>query len=153
MDLSVIVTNFNYGRYLGRCLRSLLSQSVESKSFEIVVVDDASNDDSRAILGTFSDSIRTIFNDKNMGLAYSANAGILQAKGRYVVRVDADDYVHQDFIRSLMLGYEFFGAETEAVSTDYLSVTPEGRILSYGSAKEMPIACAVAYKIDALEDI
>lgn len=153
MDLSVVVTNYNYGRYLGRCLRSLLSQSVQSDVFEIIVVDDASTDDSAVILESFRDSIRVKFNDKNMGLAYSANSGILSAQGRYVVRVDADDYVHRDFIRVLLLGYEFFGTETEAISTDYQVVTPEGILQEYGHAEKEPIACAIAFKVDALETL
>jgi glycosyltransferase involved in cell wall biosynthesis len=146
-----VVTNYNYGRFLGRCLRSLMAQSVDQSTFEIIVVDDASTDGSLSILQTFRESIRSIFNESNMGLSYSANAGISLARGRYVVRVDADDYVHQEFVRCLLLGFEFFGSETEAVSTDYLRVTPEGRVLEYGSAQTEPIACAIAFKIDALE--
>jgi len=105
MEIYVVVTNYNYGRYLGRCLRSLFAQSVERDKFEIIVVDDASTDDSSSILETFRENIRTTFNQTNRGLAYSANNGILMARGRYVVRVDADDYVHRDFIKSLLLGY------------------------------------------------
>ena len=153
MEISVIITNYNYGRYLGRCLRSLFAQSVERDKFEIIVVDDASTDDSSSILETFRENIRTTFNQTNRGLAYSANNGILMARGRYVVRVDADDYVHRDFLKSLLLGFEFFGNETEAVSTDYLLVTPEGRTIDYGNAEEVPIACAIAFKIDALETL
>jgi len=153
MHMSVVVTNYNYGRYLGRCLRSLLSQSAERDVFEIIVIDDASTDDSAVILKTFQDSIQVKSNKRNMGLAYSSNVGILSARGRYVVRVDADDYVHRDFIKSLLLGYELFGAETEAISTDYQIVTPEGKIIEYGHSMEKPIACAIAFKMDALETL
>jgi glycosyltransferase involved in cell wall biosynthesis len=153
VNLSVVVTNYNYGRFLGRCLRSLVGQTCSKDEYEIIVVDDASTDRSVGVLETFSNSIRTVFNQTNRGLAYSANIGMSYARGRYVVRVDADDYVHADFIRTLLLGYEFFGSEIEAISTDYLKVTPEGSYLEYGNAEEKPIACAIAFKMDALETL
>lgn len=153
MDISVIVTNFNYGRFLGRCLRSLLSQSLPRANFEIIVVDDASTDDSLEIIKSFRDRITLLQQPSNMGLAHSSNLGILNAKGRYVVRVDSDDYVHSDFLKILLTGFEFFGKECEAVSTDYLCVTPEGLTLEYGSAILNPIACAIAFKMDALESL
>ena len=48
MKVSVVVTNFNYGKWLRRCLRSLINQSFDS--YEIIVVDDLSTDNSRNIL-------------------------------------------------------------------------------------------------------
>jgi len=153
MEFSIVIANFNYGRYIARCVRSLLSQSIESTSFEVIVVDDASEDDSLAVLDTFGQSLRVLENEKNMGLAYTANVGIKSARGRYIVRVDSDDYVHKDFLRNLQLGFEFFGRQSEAISTDYLRVTPEGEFLSYGDSIVSPIACAIAFKMDALEHL
>ncbi len=46
MDISVIVTNYNYGKLIRRCLRSLFNQSLEKSKYEIIVVDDASTDNS-----------------------------------------------------------------------------------------------------------
>ena len=153
MEISVVITNFNYGRYLGRCIRSALSQTLDSRLYEVVVVDDASTDDSVEILKTYGSEIRVIENLKNMGLAYTANVGMKSAKGRYVVRVDADDYVHADFLKTLLLGFEFFGRDVEAISVDYLKVSPDGEVLSYGSAVAEPIACAIGFKMDALETL
>ena len=153
MEISVVVANFNYGRFLGRCIRSLLSQSLDSRLYEVIVVDDASTDDSMSILESYSSDIRLIQNKVNMGLGYTSNVGIKSARSRYVVRVDSDDYVHTDFLKTLLLGFEFFGREVEAVSTDYLRVTPEGHVIQYGYAEEEPIACAVGFKTDALESL
>jgi glycosyltransferase involved in cell wall biosynthesis len=153
MQISVVIANYNYGKYLGRCVRSILSQSIDRKIYEVVIVDDASTDDSLAIMNTFSTEVRVIENQANMGLAYTANVGITSAKGRYVVRLDSDDYVHADFLRTLLIGFEFFGKQAEAISTDYLKVTPVGEILSYGFAEIEPIACSIAFKMDALETL
>jgi glycosyltransferase involved in cell wall biosynthesis len=153
MQISVVIANYNYGKYLGRCVRSILSQSIDRKIYEVVIVDDASTDDSLAIMNAFSTEVRVIQNQANMGLAYTANMGITSAKGRYVVRLDSDDYVHADFLRTLLRGFEFFGKQAEAISTDYLKVTPVGEFLSYGFAEIEPIACSIAFKMDALETL
>lgn len=153
MEISVVVTNYNYGKYLGRCLRSLLNQSISKNKYEVIVIDDCSTDDSRAVLSTFNPEIRILELAENSGLSIAANTGIRSARGRYVVRVDADDYVHQDFLRVLLLGFEFFGIEFQAISLDYLEVSPIGETLKYGSQLESPIACAVCFKMDAIEQI
>jgi len=111
IKISVIVTNYNYGHYLGRCLRSLLSQSISRTHYEIIVVDDASTDSSRLIYDSFENEIKSIKNEKNVGLAQASNIGIRSALGRYFVRVDADDYVHPNFLETLLVGFDLFGTD------------------------------------------
>ena len=53
MEISVIVTNYNYEKYIARCIRSLLNQSLDHSMYEIVVVDDASTDNSKDIIESF----------------------------------------------------------------------------------------------------
>ena len=153
MHLSIIVTNYNYGKFLGRCIRSLLNQNYDSNQYEIIVVDDCSSDDSREILNAFSQNVRLILLEKNLGLAGASNVGIRAAQGRYIVRVDADDYVHADFVRLISLGFDFFGKEVEAVAVDYFEVTPMGDVISYGDSRSNPIACGIGFKADALEHL
>ncbi len=153
MEISVIVTNYNYGRFIGRCLRSLTDQSVSQNRFEIVVVDDASTDDSRAIIGLFADRIKAINLHSNGGLSNASNIAINASTGRYIVRVDSDDFVHRDFLHTLLLGFELLGRECEAISTDYLLVDSSGEYIGYGSQELNPIACGIAFKMDALESL
>ena len=153
MEISVIVTNYNYGRYLGRCIRSLLAQDLDSNSYEVIVIDDASNDDSKEVIRTFSNLIVPISLQKNVGLSAASNVGIKTAKARYMVRVDADDYVHASFLSILLTGFELLGRECEAIAVDYQKVTPEGEIISYGNSHQEPIACGVAFKMDAIEQL
>lgn len=153
MEISVVVTNYNYAKFIGRCIRSLLNQSLPSEYFEVIVVDDGSTDESVEILKIFDERIRTITLDQNVGLGSASNIGIVSARGRYVVRVDSDDYVHPDFLKILLLGFEFFGKDVEAISTDYFLISPDGVILRYGDAKKDPIACGIAFKIDAIESL
>lgn len=151
MEISVVVTNYNYGRFVGRCIRSLLSQDLESNRFEIIVVDDGSTDDSLDHLAVYSNDINLVSLGSNRGLGYAANAGMKLAKSRYIVRVDSDDFVHSSFLSTLILGFELFGKDFEAVSCDYLEVSPTGETIGYGDASRVPIACGIAFKADILE--
>ncbi len=152
-EISVVVTNHNYGYLLGRCIRSLLSQTIDKSLYEVIVIDDGSTDDSLNILEVFSSSIRVISLQDNVGLASASNIGIKSCTSRYFVRVDADDYVHPKFLENLLLGFELVGSNYEAVSCDYFKVEEDGRIIEYGSQNEYPIACAIAFKIDAFEKL
>lgn len=151
--ISVIVTNYNYGNYLGRCIRSLLEQSVPKSQYEIIVVDDCSTDHSRQVIQSFSGYIRPVFNETNLGLGATCNVGLKMAVGRFAVRVDADDYVHHDFLLVSQL-YLTQNYETcDAVALDYVEVDEDERVLSRRCSKAEPIACGITYKIDALTKI
>lgn len=88
MKLSVLINNFNYGRYLRPCIDSVLSQACPD--FEVVVVDDGSTDDSREILASYGQQIRTVLKE-NGGQASSFNAGFAAAGGDILFLLDADD--------------------------------------------------------------
>ena len=94
MKASIIITNFNYSKYLARCLRSCFNQSLDRDLYEVILVDDCSSDDSIEVANSFKEekNFHLIKNPKNLGVAGSANRGILKSKAEYIVRVDADDY-------------------------------------------------------------
>lgn len=88
--VSVVVTNYNYGRYLAGCLDSILNQSYPR--FEIVLVDDGSTDDSDQVVARYRDEPRLrTFRQPNGGQARAKNAGIRQARGEFIAFLDADD--------------------------------------------------------------
>ena len=101
--VSIIITNFNYGRYVSRAIRSCLNQSV-SEIIEIIIIDDNSQDNSVEIINEnfSSEEIIKIFLEENHGVAYCSNLGIRKASGMYVIRVDADDYIHHKTIEYLL---------------------------------------------------
>ncbi len=93
-QVSVVVNNFNYARFLPRCIDSALSQSYPRT--EVVVVDDASSDDSRAIIGGYGGKIAPVFQERNGGQGATINAGFRASHGDIVVFLDADDYLYPD---------------------------------------------------------
>ena len=76
LKISVVVPIFNREKYIGRCIRSLMNQSIERNFFEIITIDDASTDASSKILKSYSDEIKIYTNKKNKGLSASLNLGI-----------------------------------------------------------------------------
>jgi len=90
--LSYIVLSYNYERFIGKTLQSILDQTVQD--FEVVVVDDGSTDHSVAIVSAVNDPrIRLFVNEKNIGGAASYNRAVQEAKGEWLVNLDADDWI------------------------------------------------------------
>ena len=92
MDISVIIPVYNVERYIRSCLLSVLKQ--KESAFEIICVDDASNDASAQIIAEMANTdnrIKLVKNMANRGQAYARNEGLNIAKGEYVYFLDADD--------------------------------------------------------------
>lgn len=86
-DISIIITNYNYGAFLGDAIGSALGQS--HARMEVIVVDDGSTDGSRDIMAGFA-GIKAIHQD-NQGQTGAAMAGLAAARGAVIVFLDADD--------------------------------------------------------------
>ena len=100
--ISIIIQVYNAGNYLRSCIDSLLKQ--EFKDFELILIDDGSDDESSSICDHYSylfPNIKT-FHFKNEGVSSARNHGIELAQGRYLVFVDADDDVPPTSLSSLM---------------------------------------------------
>jgi len=95
ISTSVIVTNWNNQDYVGRAIRSCLKQSMDKNKFEVIVVDDASTDNSRETIHSFEGKITSIFLEKNVGVGEASNVGIRNALGEFIIRVDSDDYISE----------------------------------------------------------
>ena len=101
--ISIIVPTYNRSDFITKCVRSLINQSIPKNNYEIIIVDDCSTDNTTEALKVYMDKIRIIKNENNMGLPYSLNKGIKNSLGRFVVRVDSDDYVHTDYLHILSM--------------------------------------------------
>ena len=118
--LSVIVPVYNVAPYLRACVDSLLTQSFTD--FELLLVDDGSTDGSDTICEAYAekDSRVVALHQENGGACAARNRGIDNARGEFLVFVDADDLVTEDYLRHLMesdtdmvvAGLQMFGAKT-----------------------------------------
>ena len=145
VSVSVLIPTFNRAKYLGRCIRSLISQNFPHDKYEIIVIDDDSEDEIDFAILPFKDDVRLIRNSTNLGLPSSLNKGLEAATGEYIVRVDSDDFVSMEFLRSLFF-YMNNHPSKDAVACDYFIINDDGQVLSRESARDKPIACGVMYR-------
>jgi len=110
-EVSVVVATHNMARFLPKAVSSLLAQSLPRSQFEIIVVDDGSSDSTPAMLSRFAGQITVLRQCSRQGLVPSVNQGLEQARGRFFVRVDADDEVAPDL---LYLGCRLLNANPRA---------------------------------------
>ena len=155
-DICVLVAAYNQEKYIGRCLRSVLSQNLGHFSFQVVVIDDGSTDNTSYALTQFcdphNDQLKVITNERNLGLPASLNRGIEQCSAELIVRVDSDDFVNQNFLNFLYYYLECF-PEIDAVGCDYQLVDDGENIIENKSCEEHPIACGVMFRRSHLIDI
>jgi len=155
-EISIIVAIYNHERYISRCIRSLISQKIDNDSYEIILVDDASTDNSYYVAHQFLSPYRPLItllqNKENKGLPHSLNKGINAAQGKYIVRVDSDDYVNPLFATSLSYYLETH-PRYSAVSCDYYHIDDDETILDYYDSAINPIACGVMFRSETIHDI
>ncbi len=148
--VSVILPVFNSEKYIGRCLRSLNRQSLSKKNYEIVIVNDHSDDKSLIEIKKFKEkNIKIINNDKNYGLVKSLNIGIRKAKGSLIVRVDSDDWVHEDFL-NIMSTFLFINQDLDAVACDYVLTNENEKNIKIESCEKKPIGCGIMFRTQQL---
>ena len=151
-SVSVIIPVFNQEKWIGRCLRSLLNQTMSRENYEIIVVDDGSEDRSNYALELFIDEIVLIKHEENLGLPAALNNGIKASKANHIVRVDADDYVNEQF---LLLLHEFLGQNKymDAVACDYLMVKDDEEVTARKNCIQDPIGCGIMFNSGHLFEI
>ncbi len=97
--ISVVIPNYNYGRFIEQAIDSVLAQTKPVD--EIIVVDDASTDDSLERVARYGDKVRLIKHERNRGTAGATrNTGIAAATGAYIVCLDADDMLEPTYIET-----------------------------------------------------
>lgn len=110
--VSVLIANHNRADFLGRAIRSALQQTL--RDIEIIIVDDASTDDSVRIAQNFAardGRIRVVELKKNAGPAGARNAGLDVAKGAWVAILDSDDFMHPERLQGLVNAAQASGAQ------------------------------------------
>ena len=152
--VSIILTNYNYKKYLARAIRSCLGQ-VNCKT-EVILVDDCSTDDSQEVIDSFGflpkDKFRSVQTNVNSGVAAASNLGLASAVGRFCIRVDSDDFIAPE--TSLFLKtYLEKNKEAFCVSCDYWIVDKYENKVERKYAKQRNISCGIMYRRDLLLEL
>lgn len=98
--ISVIVPLYNKREELRGTIKSVLNQTY--KDFEVIIIDDGSNDNSLSTIQDICDKRISIYKQDHMGVSHSRNLGIEKARGRFIVFLDADDELNSDFLTNMI---------------------------------------------------
>ena len=131
--LSIIVPVYNVNKYLCKCLDSLLCQDLDKNTYEIIVVDDGSTDDSGNIADSYAQKFSNIkvIHKLNGGLSDARNTGILSSKGKYIQFVDSDDYLEPNSLKGLTDMME--SENLDILRFNYQKVNENYEVINYGA--------------------
>lgn len=126
MKFSVIVPVYNAEKYLEKCILSVIYQSYDN--WELILVDDGSKDGSPRIADEYAEKDGRIIaiHQQNAGPGIARNNGIKRATGDYVIFLDSDDYIDEDYFALLAPKAE----KSEVVFIDLLQIASDGKVLS-----------------------
>lgn len=129
--VSIIIAAYNAARYIHRCLDSIQAQTF--KDFEVIIVDDGSNDGTNLIIDEYAagDSRFKAIHKPNGGVASARQTGLDAVRGFYSIHVDADDWVEPEMLEE-MVGFAMEG-DYDMVMCDYWEVYPDH--VKYNSQK------------------
>lgn len=116
IDVSIIVPCYNVSKYVSKCVDSLLNQKTDVK-YEIILVNDGSIDETLDIINSYKDNKITVINQDNMGMAAARNTGVRISKGKYLLFVDSDDFVSDNYVD--ILYQKAVSENADIVGTEY----------------------------------
>jgi GT2 family glycosyltransferase len=128
IQTSIIIPVFNKAELTWQCLGSLV-QEIDFSQVEIIIVDNASTDNTEAVLTRFADYIRVISNERNAGFVDACNQGAAVAKGKYLVFLNNDTTVLPNWLDSLI---ETIAADATTGAVGSMFLYPDGSIQEAG---------------------
>ncbi|MDR6295609.1 glycosyltransferase family 2 protein [Pantoea dispersa] len=135
---SIIIPVYNAQNTIRRTLQSVLNQTFSS--YEIIVVNDGSRDNSARILQEFAHYPQvTVLNKINAGVSAARNSGLQQASGEYVLFLDADDWVDDNFLMSFKLNLNAWPAEAVDLMVGNLNDNRIGKVSQAGFFSQQDI--------------
>ena len=125
--VSVVIPVYNHAEFTYRCLQSLCNNSI-TNSFEVIVVDDCSTDETQELLGR-TKGIRVVRNEKNSGFILSCNAGAAAARGKYIWFLNNDTVLTSDSLDALVATFLEF---PDAGLVGSKLIYPDGKLQEAG---------------------
>lgn len=124
LELSIIIVNYNVKDYLAQCITSILSNKT-TFTFEIIVVDNNSKDDSLDFIQKNFPNVNLIALNKNTGFGFANNIGFENAKGKYILLLNPDTVLQEDTLQTM---YEFMESNPEVGIAGCKVLNPDGTL-------------------------
>lgn len=102
--LSIVISCYNDAAYIEQAVTSALNQTYSNK--EVIIVDDGSNSETKAVLKKLESKITQLITQKNLGQSIARNNGIRRAKGEYILNLDSDDFFEATFCEKAIDKFE-----------------------------------------------
>ena len=135
--VSVLVPTFNYGRFLPRCIDSILAQTY--RRIELIICDNQSTDDTQEVLSAYvhDPRVRVYLNESNLGMFGNSARYAEHARGDYLKWVDADDWLHAEYVAETVQALD---KEPSAIFVSVMSETLDSahRVVSTSEAPGGP---------------
>ena len=125
--VTIYITNYNYGQFLHKAIQSVESQTFDD--LELIIIDDGSDDGSRSIIEEYAkrENIFSLF-QQNRGLNASNNVAQKMARGKYIMRLDADDFLAPQAVEIMTAELER-NSDVALVFPDYYLVDEDGEVM------------------------
>jgi glycosyltransferase involved in cell wall biosynthesis len=129
--VSIIIPSYNHGRFLSETIRSALSQRAPNLAVEVLIIDDGSTDDTRAVIAGLRDEDIRVVCQENHGAAFAINRGLSLARGDYIAILNSDDVYHEGRLARLVGALESDRECHLAVSKVRL-IDEQGKVVTEG---------------------
>ena len=126
VDISIVITSYNYAAYIEECIESCLSQDKSNLEYEVIVIDDGSTDQTPQILDKLNYPSLRKFRIENSGIEEASNYGFRKATGKYIVRVDADDLLLSNYLHDIQ---PYLNDEIGFFYPDYTVIDADGEVI------------------------
>lgn len=136
--VSIIVPVYNSEKYIKKCIESIINQKY--KNIELIIIDDGSTDNSSSICRDYLKKDKRVkyYYKDNSGVSDSRNFGIEKCKGYFIMFVDSDDYIDNDYIY-LMMNYAENNNFDFAISDNYIERNKRNKRVKTFNNKDMKV--------------
>jgi glycosyltransferase involved in cell wall biosynthesis len=132
----VVIPAYNYAHYVPQAIASVLEQT--HTALELIIVDDGSTDETRAVVSAVKDSRLRYVWQQNAGLSASRNTGLREARHEFVAFLDADDAWMPEFLTTALRRFVQLSPEFAAVATGTVRVDAQGQVRSSPAYTVLP---------------
>ena len=134
--ISFIIPAYNARKTIGKAIESILNQEKSDIDYEIIVVDDGSNDNLKDELEKYENKIRYFYKE-NSGVSDARNLGVKMSKGEYIIFVDSDDYISRSLLKDIQ---EYINEKIELIKWNPVFVDADGNKLKQEKSVKFEIA-------------